>query len=96
MAQRRWSDVSFVECKTWGHAWEEYNPIGSTSDRPGLRMTLECVRCHTRRHDFLNPQGHVTGRQYFYAEGYRSTDAFGQKPTRDEMRLIIIKRTRRD
>ena len=91
---RHWMNLQFVECKTWGHAWEEYD----ASDRPTRpfrwRMTLRCIRCYTTRADYLDAEGIVVGRKYQYADGYR--DARGSdKPTRNEMRLFIIKRGRR-
>jgi hypothetical protein len=57
-------------------------------------MTLRCIRCYTTRADYLDAEGIVVGRKYQYADGYR--DARGSdKPTRNEMRLFIIKRGRR-
>lgn len=90
---RRWMNLQFVECKTWGHAWEEYDSA-DTPRRPfRYRMTLRCVRCYTTRADYLDAEGQLIGRQYVYAEGYR--DARGaEKPTRNEMRILLIKRRR--
>jgi hypothetical protein len=91
---RRWMNLQFVECKTWGHAWDEYN----AADNPPRgsfrwRMTLRCTRCYTTRHDYLDATGHVVSRKYGYADGYR--DARGaEKPTRDEMRIVIIRKKR--
>ena len=91
---RRWANYdSFIECKTFGHSWFVQDANAFARSSPGWRyeMLLECERCRTTRVDRLDVEGNVTSRSYKYADHYR--DAKGeQKPTRPEMRILIIKR----
>lgn len=92
---RRWANYdSFIECKTFGHSWFVTDaPTFARANEKGVKyeMDLECKRCRTRRTDRLNISGEVVGRSYKYADRYR--DATGaEKPTRPEMRLLIIRR----
>ena len=94
MPRRRWSTTQYLECKTWGHAWDEFDTTRTPKERYTYRMTLRCSRCYTERFDYLDTDASVMRRTYFYSNGYR--DAKGsEKPTRSEMRLIIIKRKTR-
>jgi hypothetical protein len=96
---RRWMNYDFVECKTWGHAWEEYEGMDvRITDYRRARswdwITLRCVRCATLRTEFVDESGVRVGTpSYKYAAGYRDATT-SEKPTRNELRLVIIKRRR--
>lgn len=80
--------VSYVECKTYGHSWDEYNPSDGDLDGWAYRLTLRCTRCTTTRHDYLDKAGELGRRHYSYPDGYR--DPKEQKRKRPEMRLLIV------
>lgn len=95
MARRTWANINYVECKTYGHAWDEYNDNGRTPMPRGVRyrMTLRCTRCGTTRHDHLDANGdRVGGPRYRKPSGYSDLIGPGEKPTRPQMRLLIIRR----
>lgn len=89
---RRWNNYdSFIECKTWGHAWDDYDSASTPRTPFRYREVLRCTRCATVRTFYLDATGDVVSRSYKYSDGYR--DAKGtDKPTRPEMRLLIIRR----
>jgi len=63
-------DPTHVKCRSYGHAWDEFNPIDLEAPLYGWRLSLRCTRCHTERHDNIDFKGQVMGRRYIYAEGY--------------------------
>lgn len=66
-----------VACRSMGHAW--YARHLSVDRKSGAyERTLECNRCETTRHDYLDRDFHVISRSYGYAHGYRKTKE--QKP----------------
>lgn len=86
MARR--SRVEFIECKTFGHAWDEYNPPAeSLPDRTFDRIALRCTRCTTTRHDHFDKSGEMVARRYSYPDGYRT--AADDKPSRAALRLML-------
>lgn len=87
----RQQQVAFIECKTFGHAWDEYNPTDVPELQPGMyfdRITLRCTRCHTTRHDYLDRSGGVEYRNYTYTDGYRDTRD-QPRPSRAVLRLLL-------
>lgn len=88
---RRWMNYSFIECKTWGHSWESFDSADTPRGPFRYRETLRCIRCQTQRIYYLDAELNIVSKRYIYADGYR--DARGaDKPTRNEMRVLIIKR----
>lgn len=81
---------AFVQCRTYGHAWDEFNPPGNRSPR-GVwghhRIVLRCTRCTTERYDYLDWAGDVMGRSYVYPPGYQ-----GASLPRAQWRLELIRR----
>lgn len=85
--------MSFVPCKTYGHSWDEAN-IKDAPDLNGWssRISLRCTRCTTLRFDMLDAAGELGARRYIYPDDY--ADVKDMKPTRAELRLIIVRRHR--
>ena len=63
--------TAFSRCRSYGHAWEEFNPVDMYAPVYGWRLSLRCLRCQTERHDNLDFKGRVIGRRYIYPDGYR-------------------------
>lgn len=80
--------VAFIECKTFGHAWDEYNPPADGLVGAFDRITLRCTRCHCTRHDYLDRSGGLEYRVYTYADGYRDTKD-SPRPSRAVLRLLL-------
>jgi hypothetical protein len=86
----RTRQIAYLDCRTFGHAWDEYNPTGEQfARRDGFydRITVRCTRCTTTRHDYIDREGQVTFRQYKHPEGYRI--AKDETPSRAVMRLLL-------
>lgn len=81
--------VEYIECKTYGHSWDEYNArYADAAPRGTDRLTLRCTRCGTTRHDtFDKVTGEVETRKYVYPSGYK--EAVGVKPSRAALRLML-------
>ena len=81
----------FVRCRTYGHAWHEYD---SSQWKPefGDALTLRCERCDTERRDSISrTSGELLARSYVYADEYR----YGrdeEMPSRDEFRRLLLRR----
>lgn len=91
------STQDFEMCRTIGHAWDQYYPVGY--DRPdyGWRLDLRCLRCTTERHSVIS---HITGElignhQYVWPEGY-SIEKGEDRPTRDQLRAHLYVRISRE
>jgi hypothetical protein len=63
-------DPTYLKCRSYGHAWDEFNPIDLDAPVYGWRLSLRCLRCHTERHDNLDYKGMLMARRYIYADGY--------------------------
>lgn len=65
-------DMSFVLCRTLGHAWEVHktdNYTGDFSDR--TLLSLQCTRCTKIRRDFIRPENaELISRQYVDPKDY--------------------------
>ena len=83
----RRSRVDFIECKTYGHAWDEYNPREDPPAGTFDRIALRCTRCGTTRHDHFDRNGEMVARKYSYPDGYRT--AAEDKPSRAALRLML-------
>jgi len=90
---RRWANYdSYIECKTWGHAWEDYDSASTPRQPFRYREVVRCTRCATVRTRYMDAEGDTIGHpQYKYADGYRDVRG-AEKPTRAEMRILIIRR----
>lgn len=83
--------VAFIECKTLGHAWEEFNPHDDGDTRGwDSRLTLRCTRCTSTRIDYIDYVGELGDRKYWKPDGY--ADAKDEKPSRAALRLMMVKR----
>jgi hypothetical protein len=78
---------AFIECKTFGHAWDEYNPGDGDLNGWFDRITLRCERCGSTRHDYHDNRGELGARKYWTPDGYK--DAKDQKPSRAALRLML-------
>lgn len=83
----RTNRVGFIGCKTYCHAWDEYNPREDPPTGTFDRITLRCTRCTTTRHDEFDRNGDMVRRQYGYPDGYR--EAADSKPSRAALRLML-------
>jgi hypothetical protein len=63
-------DQTYVRCRSYGHAWDEFSPVDMYAPMYGWRLSLRCIRCQTERHDNMDFQGRVMGRRYIYPDGY--------------------------
>jgi hypothetical protein len=63
-------DNTYVRCRSYGHAWDEFAPIDLAPPLYGWRLSLRCTRCGTERHDNVDFKGQVMGRRYLYVDGY--------------------------
>jgi hypothetical protein len=63
-------DESFIKCRNYLHAWDEFFPITLEPPMYGWRLSLRCIRCGTERHDNIDFKGRVMGRRYIYPQGY--------------------------
>jgi hypothetical protein len=89
LRSRRRGDVdSFLRCRTYGHAWDEFTPIDLEAPWYGWRLSLRCIRCSTERHDNISYGTNVImGRQYVYPDGYKiETGKDGDRPTKEIFR----------
>jgi hypothetical protein len=86
--------AAVVRCRTYGHAWDEFNPTGMDASDYGWRLSLRCVRCTTERHDVIDTIGNLATRQYIYPEGY-DTSTGEARMTRPEFRQLLYARFRK-
>ena len=64
-----WQRSDFDRCRDVGHGWE----LKSSSLQLGAALheqQLQCSRCDTVRHRWLDRDGYVIRTWYSYAEGY--------------------------
>lgn len=78
-------NVSFVQCKTLGHAWE----VIPTRQKRGYKniLQLRCVNCGTERFDALDWRGELLYRYYEYPEGYKDAE----KMPKPELRILLMR-----
>jgi hypothetical protein len=81
-----------IKCRTYGHGWEEVDipwevPLVDRVWR--FRLSLQCTRCQTVRHDLIDVHGDVIRRDYRYLDEYRY--AYDDLPTRSEFRVMLLK-----
>ncbi len=80
----------YQQCRTWGHAWEDYVPgVGERKPAPyGRGFSLRCVRCATERHDCFDIAGRLNSRGYDYPSGYQV--AADERPNIEQLRISLI------
>jgi hypothetical protein len=86
------ADSSMAQCRTYGHAWEEFFPVDMGIPMYGWRLSLRCARCTSERHDTIDALGRINGRRYIYADGYQV--ARDERPDRDTLRREMYDRIR--
>ena len=79
----------FVRCRTVGHAWQDFVPVGMRRPLFGWRLSLRCTSCATERHDLVNAVGDVLTREYRYPGDYQMR---GGAPTRADVRVELARR----
>jgi hypothetical protein len=84
------NELTYTECKTFGHAWEDAPPSVPSSVRRGF--VLRCARCVTLRHDHIDVAGELVARKYDYPDDYAWV---GAKLSKAELRLAMLKQRRR-
>lgn len=83
--------VEYLRCRAFGHAWEEFVPVGMGTPSFGFRYSLRCGRCTTCRFDLIDVIGGVADRQYAYPDDYK----LDQPTDRAEIRLVLSQRDRK-
>lgn len=83
--------TKYLICKTFGHAWEEFIPVGKRKPSFGFRFSLLCVTCESERHDLLNQKGELLERAYGRPDEWPIHFAWN----RDECREALNGRKRR-
>jgi hypothetical protein len=83
--------LNYLFCRTFGHRWEEFVPVGKRKPITGFRLSLLCTSCTMERHDGIDTLGRVSTRQYLQPSGYR----LPFRVKRNEARLVYNKRRRR-
>lgn len=87
--------IPYATCRLFGHAWEQTGlpPDYPFRQRWSNTLCLHCVRCDTDRFDVFDTHGYLAGRKYGYPADYAL--ARDDRPTTEELRLIIIQPRRR-
>ena len=62
--------LEWLKCRAFGHAWEEFVPVGKRKPPYGFRISLLCTSCNMERHDILDTYGRLASRKYDAPEGY--------------------------
>lgn len=83
--------VEWLKCRAFGHAWEEFVPVGKRKPDFGFRISLLCTSCGMERHDVLDTNGNLATREYVEPDGYYGIG----KWARAEFRLAYDKRRKR-
>lgn len=90
------ANVPYVQCRLYRHAWEDAGPPLEYPFRQRWphHLWLRCLRCGTERYDAFDTMGHLGQRKYTaYPDNYRI--ARDDRPTTEQLRLIIITKGRR-
>jgi hypothetical protein len=75
--------TEWLKCRSFGHTWEEFLPVGKRKPEFGFRISLLCTTCSMERHDILDVLGNLATRDYKEPEGYYGVGQF----TRAEFRV---------
>ena len=97
----------YLDCKTYGHAFRFTGNSERRVDprHPDwgrfVRMFLRCDDCTSTAYDDVAPLNNPLGlepgtrlrnRRILYADGYRADYGEDAKPTRNQMRMVYIRR----
>lgn len=83
----------YLKCRTWGHSWDSFAPVGMAAPEYGWRESLRCTRCTMERHSIIDRKDTVATRSYYQPEGYARPKGSG-KLTSQEKRKIMFDRMR--
>lgn len=83
--------LEWLKCRAFGHAWDEFIPVGKRKPEFGFRISLLCTSCGMERHDVLNTYGGLATREYVAPEGYYGLGPF----ERAEFRVAYNTKRRR-
>lgn len=83
----------FLRCRTWGHAWDDFAPVGMRPPEYGWRESLRCTRCGMERHSVIDRKDAVSTRSYYQPDGYARPKGSG-KLTSQEKRKMMFERMR--
>ena len=83
--------INYLFCRTFGHRWDEFIPVGMRRPTWGFRISLLCTSCSAERHDNIDSLGRVGHRAYHYPDGYY----LGYRVKRNEARLAYNKARRK-
>ena len=81
---------TFLKCRTYAHAWDEYTPSPEelSTRRQGWHLYLRCMRCGVTRIDDVLSIGSLDRRAYTYPDGYR----LGGYVAKDDVRRELFMR----
>lgn len=83
--------TNYLKCRTFGHQWDEFVPVGKRGPEFGFRFSLLCITCGMERHDIVNSWGRLLTREYVQPEDYQLDFSL----TRDDARVEYEKRSDR-
>lgn len=68
---------AWLICRARGHNLADHDAY-MTDNEQGYVNVLDCRRCHSKRTEVLDLDGHVLSRKYEYPEGYLLPDGTGR------------------
>lgn len=83
------NQLSYVECRMFGHAWEQFTPRSNSAVMKGYGLTIRCTRCGTERYDSWDRKGDLDGRRYKHPDDYKI--AREDTPDRPSLRLLFAR-----
>jgi hypothetical protein len=81
--------AEYVRCRTVGHSWDDFVPVGMRRPSFGFRLSLLCTSCGMERHDLVNTRGDVLQREYRAPDDYTIR---GGAPARADYRVELARR----
>ena len=83
----------YLMCRTIGHEWDLFTPIGMERPTWGIRLSLRCDRCSMERHDIVDTLGEVASRTYVQPENYSMSHIpIDDRPGRVDYRVELARR----
>lgn len=83
------SNDEYLACRTYGHAWDDFDDVTWPIPAGADSITLRCTRCFSVRRFIIDRYGEVIARRYRYARGYQYARA-DDRPTKAQFRLWYI------